>query len=242
VVWYLNHSGYAVKTKNHLLVFDYFNPGPSPAAPGLCNGFVNPRELAGQDVMVLVSHEHADHFSPIIFDWRQDIPKITYVLGCRPDSAPSYEFMGPREVRTIDGVKITTIDSNDPGVGFWVEVDDLVIFHAGDHANRWLDFSGPYREEIDYLAATGKRPDIAFMPVSGCGFGDPEAVKLGVLYALDTLKPRVFMPMHSGGSEYRYKEFVTDCRDKCPAVQMVAPMAGGDRFHYRDGQMTLAEL
>jgi ankyrin repeat protein len=240
VVWYLNHSGYAVKTKNHLLVFDYFSQGADPAAPGLCNGHVNPKELAGENVMVFASHEHQDHFVPAIFDWRNDIPKITYVLGCRPDSAPKYEYVGPREVRTVKGVKITTIDSNDPGVGFWVEVDGLVIFHAGDHANRWLDFSGPYKEEIDYMAAAGKRPDIAIMPISGCGFGDPEAVKLGVLYALDTLKPKVFLPAHSGGAEYRYKDFVEACRDKAPGVQMLAPSARGDRFRYREGRVALA--
>lgn len=237
-IWYLNHAGYAVKTRNHLLVFDYFSQNADPAAPGLCNGHVNPKELAGENVMVFASHEHQDHFSRAIFDWRQDIPEITYVLGCRPDSAPEYEFMGPREVRTVDGVKITAIDSNDPGVGFWVEVDGLVIFHAGDHANRWLDFSGPYREEIDFLAATGKRPDIAIMPIAGCGFGDPEAVKMGVYYALETLKPRVFMPAHSGGAEHRYQAFVEAAKDKFPGVHMLAPTARGDRFRYRDGRVS----
>jgi L-ascorbate metabolism protein UlaG (beta-lactamase superfamily) len=146
--------------------------------------------------------------------------------------------MGPREVRTIDGVKITTIKSNDPGVGFWVETDGVVIFHAGDHANRWQDFSGPYKEEIDFLAATGKRPDIAFMPISGCNFGDQEAVKMGVCYALETLKPLVFLPMHSGGGEHRYVEFVNEVGPKFPAVQMPAPQARGDRFRYRDGRVS----
>jgi ankyrin repeat protein/L-ascorbate metabolism protein UlaG (beta-lactamase superfamily) len=238
VVWYLNHAGYAVKTKNHLLVFDYFSQNPDPAEPGLCNGHINPKELAGENVMVFGTHEHADHFVPAVFEWRQDIPEITYVLGCRPDSAPKYEFMGPREVRTVDGVKITTLKSNDPGVGFWVEADGVVIFHAGDHANRKRDFSGPYKEEIDFLAAKGKQPDIAIMPVSGCGFGDQEAVKLGVYYALETLKPRVFIPAHSGGGEYRYREFVGEGQAKFPAIQMVAPQARGDRFRYRDGRIS----
>lgn len=237
-IWYLYHAGYAVKTRSHLLIFDYFNPSADPATPGLCNGHVNPKELAGENVMVFASHDHQDHFARGIFDWRQEIPEINYVLGCRPDSAPRYEFMGPRDVRTVDGVKITAIDSNDPGVGFWVEVDGLVIFHAGDHANRWLDFSGPYKEEIDFLAATGKRPDIAIMPIAGCGFGDPEAVKLGVYYALETLKPRVFIPAHSGGGEYRYQDFVEAGKQKFPGVQMLAPMARGDRFRFRDGRVS----
>jgi ankyrin repeat protein/L-ascorbate metabolism protein UlaG (beta-lactamase superfamily) len=238
VVWYLNHSGYAIKTKSHMLVFDYFNPAPDPGTPGLSNGHIDPRELAGEDVMVFVTHEHQDHFTPAIFEWRNEIPRITYVLGCRPDSAPAYEFFGPRDSRTIDGVRITTIESNDTGVGFWIEVDGLVIFHAGDHANRTRDFSGPYKEEIDFLAAEGKQPDIAFMPVSGCGFGDQEAVKLGVYYALETLKPKVFLPMHSGGAEYRYVDFTEACKNKYPAIQMRAPLARGDRYWYRNGKIS----
>ncbi|HVP58896.1 MAG TPA: ankyrin repeat domain-containing protein [bacterium] len=238
VVWYLYHSGYAVKTKNHLLVFDYFNEGKDPSVPGLCNGHINPKELAGENVMVFATHEHPDHFSPAIFDWRRETPKITYVLGCQPDSAPKYEYMGPRQERTIDGVKITTIRSNDSGVGFWVEADGVVIFHAGDHANRKRDFSGPYKEEIDFLAAKGKQPDIAIMPISGCGFGDQEAVKLGVYYALETLKPRVFIPSHSGGGEYRYADFVGEAKTKFPAIQMLAPQARGDRFRYRGGRIS----
>ena len=239
VVWYLNHAGYAVKTKNHLLVFDYFNPPPEPDAPGLCNGHINPKELSGQDVMAFATHEHQDHFDPAIFQWRDEIPKITYVLGCRPDSAaPAHEFFGPRESRTVDGVKITTIDSNDPGVGFWIEVDGLVIFHAGDHANRTRDFSAPYKEEINFLAATGKRPDIAFMPITGCNFGDAEAVKLGVYYALDTLKPKLFLPTHGGTSEFQYATFVAAARDRYPEVQMRAPFARGDRYRYRNGKIS----
>jgi L-ascorbate metabolism protein UlaG (beta-lactamase superfamily) len=208
------------------------------AEPGLCNGHVNPKELAGENVMVFASHEHQDHFDPAILSWRAEIPEISYVLGCRPDSAPKYEFMGAREERTIDGVKITTIDSNDPGVGFWVEADGVTVFHAGDHANRWRDCSGPYREEIDFLAAKGIRPDIAFLPVSGCGFGDQETVKLGVYYVLETLKPRVFMPDHAGGGEFRYGEFVSACKNKFPATQMKAPQARGDRYRYRDGRVS----
>jgi ankyrin repeat protein len=239
VIWYLGHSGWALKTRNHLLVFDYFDQGNEPSQPSLCNGNISPAELAGETVTVFGSHEHGDHYDPAIFDWNESLPNVTYVLGCEPEETPApYEYTGPRVTRTINGMKVSTIESNDSGVGFVVEVDGLVIFHAGDHANRQQDFSGPYQAEIDYLAAGGVRPDIAFMPVSGCGFGDQEAVKLGVHYALETLKPTVFMPMHGGRSSYRYHEFIGDCKDKFMNVQMEAPRNKGDHFRYRDGRIS----
>ena len=40
------------------------------------------------------------------------------------------------------------------------------VVAAGDHANRQQDFSGPYQAEIEYLAAAGVKPDLAFMRIS----------------------------------------------------------------------------
>ncbi|MFH1143526.1 MAG: ankyrin repeat domain-containing protein [Candidatus Eisenbacteria bacterium] len=237
-IWFLEHSGWGIKTKNHFLVFDYFEQRRPPAEPGLCNGYISPAELAGENVIVFVSHVHGDHYDPRIWGWREQIPKLTYVLGFQPaEEVPPYELMVPRQARTIDGVKITTIESNDSGVGFWVETDGLTILHPGDHANRQRDFSGPYREEIDWLAQKGVRPDLAFFPISGCGFGDPEAVKLGVHYALETLKPRVFFPMHAGDMTNRYQEFINECRDRFPGTRMEAAVVRGDLFHYGNGRL-----
>jgi L-ascorbate metabolism protein UlaG (beta-lactamase superfamily) len=146
--------------------------------------------------------------------------------------------MGGRTEKNINGMKVTTIESNDTGVGFLVEVDGLTILHAGDHANRHQDFSGTYKAEIEYLESKGVRPDIAIMPISGCGFGDQVAVKLGVHYALETLKPLVFLPMHSGGYEYRYHEFITEAKEEFPDIEMRAPRASGDHFRYRDGRVS----
>jgi len=232
-IWYLGHSGWAIKTKNNLMIFDYFEQGRNPDEPALCNGRIDPAEFADEKVTVFVSHEHGDHFDPMIFDWREKAKDITYVLGCRADSAPPYEFTGPRESRTINGIEVTTIESNDTGVGFLLEVDGLVIYHAGDHANRQRDFSGTYKAEIDWLAARGVRPDIAFMPISGCGFGDQEAVKMGVHYALDTLLPALFLPMHAGRSLTRYREFVTDCGDRFPETRMEAVHHRGEEVRYK---------
>ena len=237
-LWYLGHSGYAVQTRNNLLVFDYFPGGRGPDEPALCNGFIDPQEIAGMNVTVFVSHEHRDHFTPEIFEWADTVPAIRYIMGCSAETEVSYELMEPRQARGFDGVEVRTIESNDSGLGFLVEVDGLTIYHAGDHANRLRDFSGPYCAEIDWLAETGGRPDIALMPVSGCNFGDLEAVRLGVNYALDKLQPRVFIPLHSLNNEYRYEEFIDRCRNGFPGIRMVAPTHRGDHYDYRKGEIS----
>jgi len=236
VVWFLGHSGWAVKTKNHLMVFDYDERNRQADEPGLGNGTIVPQRLANENVIVFASHAHGDHYDPRIWEWREAMPQVTYVLGFHPtEEVPSHEYIGARETRTIDGVKVTTIQSNDSGVGFWVEADGVTVFHAGDHANRNRDLSGPFKPEIDWLAEKGARPDLAFFPVSGCGFGDQEAVRLGVDYALETLRPRVFLPMHGGDLTQRYQQFIAQCAGRFPQTHLKAACVRGDRFHYAGG-------
>ncbi len=244
-IWNLGHSGWAIQTANHFLIFDYAVMGRPADEPGLCNGFIAPEELAGQNVTVFVSHEHGDHFDSTIFGWSGRIPRMTYVFGFAPErtnrndlpeTIPAHEVMAPRETRTIDGVKITTIESNDSGVGFFVEVDGVALFHAGDHANRQRDFSGPFKSEIEFLASSGVRPDVAFLPVSGCGFGDLEAVRLGDYFVLETLKPVVFLPMHAGDQGWVCGRFIDACGTGFPATQLRAMENRGDCMNYRNGK------
>ncbi|MBN2171693.1 MAG: ankyrin repeat domain-containing protein [Candidatus Krumholzibacteriota bacterium] len=240
VVWYMGHSGWAVKTRRHLLVFDYWPNGPDPAHAGLRNGRIAPAEIAGEDVIVLVSHEHSDHYDPVIFTWREQVPEIRYLLGCRPEGeAPEYVFLAPRMAERVGDLRIRTITSTDLGVGTVVEVDGLVLFHAGDHANGALEGFDPlFQGEIDWLAEAGVRPDIAFLGIRGCSLGRPASVARGVRYMLETLKPRVFVPQHVGLDTPESHAFIAECRDEFPGVDMEAPTFRGDHFRYADGELT----
>jgi ankyrin repeat protein/L-ascorbate metabolism protein UlaG (beta-lactamase superfamily) len=236
-IWYLGHSGWAVETAQHVLVFDAFTDPRPPDAPGLCNGNVVPAELAGKRVTVFASHEHGDHYQPSVLAWRDQVPGITYVMGFRPPDATGYEYVPPRETRDIGGVRVTTIPANDSGEGFWVEVDGLTLFHAGDHACRTRDLSGDYAPEIRFLADRGVRPDVAFLPISGCNFGDQVAVRVGTDFALETLKPRLFLPMHAGRqTTKRYRDFIGACGARFPETSMKTLYCAGDHFVYRDGK------
>ena len=237
IVWYTGHSGWTIKTKNHLLIFDYWPGDYAPPDVSLSNGYINPAELTGIPTTVFVSHNHRDHYTPAIFEWRETVPDITYVIGFEPDSATGYTYMGPREEKIFDGVKVSTIESNDSGVGFLVETDGMVIYHPGDHANRQRDFSGPFKGEIDYLAAKDRDLDLTFAPVSGCGFGDLEAVKLGVYYTLETLSPKIVFPQHSVEAEFRYRDFADEAADQNFKTNFICAGNKGDRYFYRRGTM-----
>jgi len=221
------------------VLFDYFldNAGrPVPQEASLANGYVNTEELKDLNVTAFATHGHGDHYSDGIFDWKDKLPGIQYVLGFQPQSVThDYLFVGPRCERRLKDMKISTIKANDLGVGFLVEVDGLVIFHSGDHANREPDLSGSFPPEIDYIAAKGLEIDLAFFPISGCGFGEPECVQKGVYYAMDKLKPRILFPMHSGDAFYRYQEFAEKSAGKCPDTRIEYAEYRGDSFVYEKG-------
>jgi hypothetical protein len=85
-IWYLGHSGWAIQTKSHFLIFDYWERTESERA--LANGHIRPEEIRDQNVIVFVSHGHPDHFDPRVLEWKDEVPRITYVFGWEADEDP----------------------------------------------------------------------------------------------------------------------------------------------------------
>lgn len=230
VVRYLCHSGWSVRTAHHFLIFDYNEMSGRPDEPCLANGFIVPEEIKDLPVTVFSTHEHGDHYDTVIFNWREKVPDITYVLGHQPTDQTGYEHIAPRDSRMIGDIKVTTINSTDAGVGYVVEVDGLTIFHAGDHSSGTVDLPEPFRTEIAFIADNCPRPDLAFLPISGCSLGTPESVKAGAYYTIDRLKPRVVFPQHRGNSEYDLAQFEQEARERGVTTPIRAAGHRGDVF------------
>ena len=179
---------------------------------------------------VFVTHEHGDHYDSRTWEWADHAKSINYVYGFQPErlrrmepaskfaeyEGPEYVFTAPHTTTDIVELKVSTIAANDAGVGFIVEVDGLVLFHAGDHAG-WNDGERDgYISEIDYAAELVEWVDMAFVNVTGCHTHCEIALKEGLFYALETLKPRSWSPTHAGGNEYRYADFLE--MDECKRV------------------------
>jgi ankyrin repeat protein/L-ascorbate metabolism protein UlaG (beta-lactamase superfamily) len=238
-IWYLKHSGWALKTKSALLVFDYWDNDLPPDKKLLANGHIDPAELAGLKVYVFVSHDHGDHFDGQIRDWRNVIPGIQYIFGFEAEGTEGAIHMAPRTERRVGDLAVTTIRSNDAGVGFAVQVDGLTVFHAGDHSNNTLEMAGnDFFPEIDFLAEQGVRPDIAFfLNAYGCGSTNPEAFQKGIFYAVDKLKIKAVLPMHAAYKEWVYGDLVEGVAKNKVAVQVGAAVNQGDRFAFSGGKL-----
>jgi ankyrin repeat protein len=242
-LWYLGHCGWAIRTKSHLMIFDYFPGAFHPANPSLTNGNINPDEIKNLNVEVFVTHAHPDHYDSTIYSWQPAIKNLTYIFGFRPEQLPEdqkhgyagqpYEYIGPRETRNLDGMRISTIASNDGGVGFLVVTDGLKIFHAGDHAGWANGDSLPYTSEIDYLATSAGKVDMAFINTTGCRFSlDTLALQQSVFYAIEKLSPAVTIPTHGGGREYVYRDYAGKIKEKGYKTNVLCADFRGDHFAY----------
>jgi len=241
VIHYLGHSGWALETRDHFLVFDYREslatppPGatfPRPADASLASGWIVPSEIADRNVIVFVSHAHRDHFDPVILAWGDSIPTLRYVFGWNYDGpAGALRVDRPRRSFEIDGVRIHTITHDFDGIpeaAFLVEADGLTLYHSGDHGA-----TGPTRrrfeDNIDFLAGIAHDIDIAFTVTWG-----------GEDYMVDRLRPRVVFPHHEGGAEYRLRRWAEQGTGANLNAEVCVVETRGERFPYTRGRPTCA--
>ena len=230
VIWYLGHSGWAVKTMNHLLIFDYYKKTDRPDDPRLINGRINPTEIYDQNVYVFASHQHADHFDKTILEWEHAVPYIRYIFGWKALDNPDYFYMGPKKKLELDGMKIECFHSPEAGEiegNFLVKVDGVVIYHSGDYS-RGHDV---FKKDMQALADAAKDIDLFFM-LAGNAMDNEEA-----LYALQTVKPKYMFPMHAGGNEHVYKEFADFVKGKKIKTEIICAENRGDKFEYIKGRI-----
>jgi L-ascorbate metabolism protein UlaG (beta-lactamase superfamily) len=238
---YLQNSGWLLLTAGHVLVFDYVPSmgsvdGVEELPAGLAPAFDS---YGDRRVVVFVTHGHADHYSPRVFEWAARHPSIDYVLGSPlPNQPQSARVMAPHEDWSSGGLRVRTTGSTDEGVGFLVTVDGITVFHAGDHA-RWSDSSAAaFDAEIQWLKTQGAAIDLAFFPIA-TGFAcEPRpSIWKGVRTAVLELRPRVLVPMHvrCASRISLYEQFRQEVGPQLPGTQVVAPAARGEWFRYEGG-------
>ena len=193
------HSGFSVAGGDTLLVFDYWRGEEGELTEDLQLTPARIRSFA--HVIVFISHEHIDHFDPVVFSWK-DLTDVSYIVSSDMPVGTRGKRMAPGDVYApVDGVNITAYDSTDLGVSFLVDFRGLRLFHAGD-LNFWHwreestmqdieEADAEFRKAVAPLSAA--RIDVAFFPV------DPRQgtmYEAGANYFILTVKPRILIPMH----------------------------------------------
>ncbi len=201
-VTYLFHSGYWVETDHYHLIFDYVTDNCRKETCLEC-GRLSDKQLGnGKKKVAFVSHSHCDHFDGSVFQLGED---SSYVISDDVQLAKKDNIIFCKEYDTlqVDGVLVEVFSSTDIGVSFYVQVDGYRIFHAGDL--NWWYWEGESKEEKEFAKKgffaqlerlKGKPVDVAMFPV------DPrleDAYYYGGKEYIETIRPKVFFPMHFQG-------------------------------------------
>lgn len=187
---------------NRKQFFDFRLLLDEPKGGTIEQGVIDPKELAEKNVIVFVSHNHDDHFNPVVFEWQKTIPNIKYILSNDISEIPNAIMIGPNDTVEQENLVVKTYRSTDEGVAFLVQIDGLAIYHAGD-LNWWhwegeldtynMKMADDYKKQIDLLA--DERIDLAFVPL------DPRQERQydwGIKYLLERNDVPYVVPMHFG--------------------------------------------
>jgi len=221
VITYIGHSGFLMEWDSCYWLFDYYK-GELP-------------ELKeDKKLYVFVSHNHRDHFNPVIFQLYESHHDITYILSSDvklkhkefPEIGITKEkidemmnkiiFVKPStryELNDNEGNRIIlqTLKSTDCGVAFLLSYNGKSTYHAGD-LNLWL-WEGDSKQESNNMTANFQREmehlkemeiDFAFVPL------DPRQEKFydqGMEYLLHTAKIKYVFPMHYWGKAEIIQQF-----------------------------------
>lgn len=210
-VIFIHHSCFVVEIDERVLIFDYFG-----------GDRVNGYQFTGRiptyekdtPIYVFASHHHQDHYDMDVLRMKDYYTNIHFIFSKEIRISPNFlakhgidpvireqvTFVVPKKTYEVGDLKITTYNSTDSGVAFYVEVAGVTVFHAGD-LNDWsMEGAGDlingktrraYRHEINKLA--GKPINVAFVPM------DPrlgEYQKEGIEYFLKTTDAEYVFPMH----------------------------------------------
>lgn len=164
--------------------------------------------------IILITHGHHDHLS--VEDIRQIIKHGTKIIGPAEVLSQTrqikdgidFEISEPGKVFDFNSIKINCVSAyniNKPfhskgdGVGYILELDEIIIYHAGD---------------TDLISEMNNiKADIALLPVGGKFTMTADEAA----HAAEIIKPNLAIPMHWGtliGTLVDAERFVSLCEGK----------------------------
>jgi L-ascorbate metabolism protein UlaG (beta-lactamase superfamily) len=243
MIWYLGRSGWAIKTTNHLLIFDYSKNDWNPDVPSLSNGYIPAEELVDQNVYVFVTNGWHDRYDTKILEWQKHNNNITYIFGFDPNktrihrknkyNGPDYEYIGSGQYKNMDSIEIFGIKAIESDVGYLVKVDGISFFHLGNHVIKKDESFIEFKNEIDNFMQQHDNIDIAFIPIRSFRIKNREPIIKGFTYAINKLKPKVTFPMQAlelEDHEYVYKEYAGVVHKNGCTADIICADNSGDRF------------
>ncbi len=185
-ITHLYHSGTLIELEKYQLLFDYYQG--------------NLQLNHDKPLYVFVSHNHYDHYNKQIFQLK--LPNIHYILSNDIHTHHKAMYVKPHQTYQLDDIDIKTLLSTDQGVAYIVEVEDKVIYFAGDlHWWHWEgepDIDNEWQRRIyqQEICKMPKEVDLACIVVDKRLDNN---YLLGLQYFMQHINSRYILPIHYFG-------------------------------------------
>jgi L-ascorbate metabolism protein UlaG (beta-lactamase superfamily) len=224
-IYYVYHSCFILEFESCYMMFDYYKHYSYKKEQdfdfdNLIQNIMESNKL----FYIFVSHGHSDHFNKKIFDYNSS--KVIYILSddINPDkiktkisdfseTSTNIKFISSEKSLDLGCVKIDTFSSTDLGLSFLIEIENKIIFYAGD-LNWWAwsddteeeakHMESLYKDIITKIKKSNKSIDIAFFPIDK---RLEQNYDMGANYFIKQLEPKHFIPMHFGNEYESLKIF-----------------------------------
>ncbi|WP_294081772.1 MBL fold metallo-hydrolase [Proteiniphilum sp. UBA5384] len=215
-ITYIYHSCYLIEFEGFSMLFDYYKDVPREDGSEWVRDWLLNKE---EELYVLCSHSHHDHFNPEILSWKERKKNIRYIfskelLESGVSKAEDALYLEKEEVYRDQRLMIKAFGSTDVGGSFLVEHNKRQFFHAGD-LNNWhwseevsteeaLSYENHYLCELELLAEQVNRIYLAMFPV------DPRLGKefmRGPEQFVSRIRTDLFLPMHFGENYDKVNRF-----------------------------------
>jgi len=185
------------------IVFDY------PETLGTKERELVKEKVVDKELSVLISHSHFDHFSEEFLNLREVARRFKCVVSFdvaekSSKCAKECYIVNDESTLKIWGAEVKTYGSSDLGVSYFLKINDVTVYFAGDNAD-WRRKELPpqinelvwnvFSKTIDKVRRENVKADIVFIDLCEIcrNLG-------GILYIVNALKPKLVVPMHLHGS------------------------------------------
>jgi ankyrin repeat protein len=228
IVWYLDHRGWAVKTANHLLIFDSEDFGRDADQPSLDNGHLVANQIADMNVFAIYSSYHGLPGEPgePIHRMGKKLKNITYVHNKGDRWKWDYHtiYIGPGEMKKSGALEIFSIPMSHYTLGYLLKIDGVTIFYSGYTGDKLEEF----KKQIDLMVKDYKGAgdiDIAFLQVNEESSENPWAD-----YAIEKLRPATVIPTGPNRRPELYKKMAEKLKSQKSRINVLCARDAGDRF------------
>ena len=203
VIWHLQNFGWAIKTKNHFFIINYFynltGKEIEPEFKSIFNGWINDEEIKNENIILITTANAYKSYDKVIYELAKSCNNIKYVFCSKPNDLDNYDvdYEIISDSLIIGDVQFYNIDADIKEVGhFILRADNLTIYYQNEFTNRDL---GKYKLGIEKVGLKFNQPDLAFLNAHNHHLFFPQnrthELNETFLFSIEEINPRIVFPM-----------------------------------------------